>query len=76
MHLKDVLRQIESDSRDSFQIRDRLAHGWVPSDRGCDNIHLGTLDVVGAPVHPHCNRQPDPPVEYEAKLVVMRASVR
>jgi predicted transport protein len=49
--------QIEPDPRDSLRIPDRLAHGRLPFRWGFDNIHLGTLDAVGAPSTP----SPEPP---------------
>ena len=48
VNLKDPLRQIETNSRDSRQIPDRLAHGRLPFRWGFDNDHLGTLMPLGA----------------------------
>ena len=52
VNLKDPLRQIETNSRDSSQIPDRLAHGRLPFRWGFDNDHLGTLMPLGAPSTP------------------------
>src|SRR5271165_7096657 len=48
MNLKHPLRQIETNSRDSSQIPDRLAHGRLPFRWVDDNDHLGTLMPFGA----------------------------
>jgi hypothetical protein len=50
--LKDPLRQIQTDPRDTSKIPDRLAHGRLPFRRGFDNDHLGTLMPFGAPSTP------------------------
>src|SRR5271156_4155939 len=50
--LKDPLRQIQTDPRDSRKIPDRLAHGRLPFRWGFDNDHLGTLMPFGAPSTP------------------------
>src|SRR5208283_3188679 len=52
MNLKHPLRQIETNSRDSSQIPDRLAHGRLPFSWVDDNDHLGTLMPFGAPSTP------------------------
>src|SRR5208337_1665252 len=52
MNLKHPLRQIETNSRDSSQIPDRLAHGRLPFRWVDDNDHLGTLMPFGAPSTP------------------------
>ena len=65
--LKDPLRQIQTDPRDSSKIPDRLAHGRLPFRWGFDNDHLGTLMPFGAPSTPSFandlrNRTPAPPL--------------
>ena len=52
VNLKHSLRQIETNTRDSRQIPDRLAHGRLPFRWGFDNDHLGTLMPFGAPSTP------------------------
>jgi hypothetical protein len=52
MNLKDILRQIDADARDRFQILDRLAHGRLPLRWVGDNNHLATSDAVRAPPAP------------------------
>jgi hypothetical protein len=52
VNLKHPLRQIETNTRDSRHIPDRLAHGRLPFRWGFDNDHLGTLMPFGAPSTP------------------------
>jgi hypothetical protein len=52
VNLKDVLRQIEPNARDSSDIPDRLSHGRLPFRYRFDNDHLGTLTPFGAPSTP------------------------
>jgi hypothetical protein len=52
MNLKDLLRQIESNLRDSGKIPIRLAHRRLPFRWVDDNDHLGTLMPFAAPSTP------------------------
>jgi len=51
-NLKNGLRQIEPEPRESGKMFVKLRHGRLPFRGVSDNIQLGTLDAVGAPSNP------------------------
>ena len=52
VNLKDMLRQIKPDARDSRQIPGKLRHGRLSFEMRFRQHHLDTLDAVGAPSTP------------------------